>query len=353
MTGDELLEFVQRQTFGYFWEFAHPSSGMARDRGNADGTGGRDLLSLGGTGFGVMSIVVAVERSWIGRADAIERLLTMLAFLQNAESYNGVFPHYLDGATGKEVTFWPDNAGGDLVETAYLMAGLLCARQFFGAKTYMEEELRHEINTLWQNVNWSWHTKGNHVLFWHWSPKHERGQYQTIEGWNECLIAYVLAASSPTHPVSAKVYHEGWAGGQVFKNGKDYYGIPLPLGPDFGGPLFFAHYSFLGLDPRKLQDQYANYWEQNLHHTRINYEHCVQNPKGYRGYGPNCWGLSASEGDQGYAAHAPNNDRGVITPTAALSSIPYTPEEFDESLAPFLFRSWAQALGQIWLRRCL
>lgn len=184
-------------------------------------------------------------------------------------------------------------------------------------------------------MNWNWHAKGENVLYWHRSPKLEREPPQTVRGWNECLLTYVLAASSPTHPIAASAYHEGWAKGDQFTNGKSYYGIELPLGPDYGGPLFFAHYSFLGLDPRGLEDRYADYWEQNRRHTLINYEHCVRNPNKYEGYGPDCWGLTASDGDGGYYPHAPDVDKGVIAPTAALASMPYTPEQSMRALRHF------------------
>ncbi|MFZ1108926.1 MAG: glucoamylase family protein [Rhodomicrobium sp.] len=336
--GDEaLLDLVQRQTFGFFWDYAHQRCGMALDRAPADGSGGNDLIAVGGTGFGIMAILVAAERGWIARSEALDRISAIVRHLEAAERYNGVFPHYMDGCTGKEVAFWADNAGGDIVETSYLVQGLLTARQYFRARSHRETVLRNRIESLWREVNWNWHTKGEDVLFWHRSPKLEREPPQTVRGWNECLITYVLAASSPTYPIAASAYREGWAKGDQFANGKAYYGIELPLGPDYGGPLFFAHYSFLGLDPRGLEDRYANYWEQNRRHTLINYEHCVRNPNKYAGYGPDCWGLTASDGDEGYYPHAPDVDRGVITPTAALGSMPYTPEQSMQALRHFYF----------------
>jgi hypothetical protein len=336
--GDEaLLDLVQRQTFGYFWDYAHQRCGMALDRAPADGSGGDDLIAVGGTGFGVMAIVVAAERGWIGRAEAVDRVLVIVGHLETAEQYSGVFPHYMDGCTGREVAFWADNAGGDIVETSYLVQGLLTARQYFSASSPKESDLRNRIEALWRAVNWNWHTKGDDALYWHRSPKLERESSYTVQGWNECLIAYVLAASSPTFPIASSAYHEGWAKGDQFANGKPYYGVELPLGPDYGGPLFFSHYSFLGLDPRGLEDRHADYWEQNRRHTLINYEHCVRNPNGYAGYGPDCWGLTASDGDEGYCPHAPDVDKGVITPTAALSSMPYTPEQSMRALRHFYF----------------
>jgi hypothetical protein len=322
-----LLEAVQRQTFRYFWEFAHPVSGLARERSNGD----PDVVTSGGSGFGIMAILVAAERGWIGRDEALERLLTSVRFLEKASSYHGAYPHWLNGATGRTIPFSRKDDGGDLVETSYLIAGLLCARQYFTGPG-REAELRSRINRLWREVEWNWHVRdGANVLFWHWSPNNGWSMNHEIRGWNECLVTYLLAASSPTYPVPARIYHWGWANGRDFTNGRTYYdSFTLPLGPNFGGPLFFAQYSFLGLDPRGLSDTYANYWDQNVAHTLINRAYCVANPKGHRGYGPSCWGLTASDNFQGYSAHSPTNDLGVITPTAALSSFPYTP---DESLA--------------------
>ena len=329
---EALLDLVQRQSFGYFLDFAHPESGMARDRGRSDGTVENDLLAVGGTGFGIMATIVAAERGWISRDDAVARLLKMLDYLGKADSYNGVFPHFLDGATGKEMPLWADNAGSDIVETSYLAAGFLCARQYFDRDNAAENKLRAGVASLWENVNWNCHTKDGSALHWHWTPD---GLRQKVEGWNECLITYVLAASSPTHPIGASSYGEGWTKGAAFRNDKDYYGIRLPLGPKLGGPLFFAHFSFLGLDPRGLKDRHADYWEQNLNHCLINYEHCVRNPNGFKGYGPDCWGLTASEGDNGYFPHSPDEDKGVIAPTAALSSFPYTPWQSAAALRYF------------------
>jgi hypothetical protein len=214
--------------------------------------------------------------------------------------------------------------------------GLLCARQFFDGSDAAESRLRDTIKALWVDVEWDWHTRGgSNALYWHWSPKHAWSMNHEIRGWNECLITYVLAASSPTHPIKPDVYHRGWAAGAGFKNGKEFYGIKLPLGPDYGGPLCFAHYSFLGLDPRGLKDRYADYWEQNVNHTLINREHCIRNPNGFKGYGQHCWGLTASDDQMGYHAHAPDHDIGVIAPTAALSSFPYSPQHSMSALRHF------------------
>lgn len=338
LTDDQLLDLVQKQTFRYFWDFAHPVSGLARERSNEAYDYGNEVVTTGGTGFGVMAILVAVERGWITREQGLDRLLKMINFLRKADSYHGMWPHWLNGATGKVIPFSRRDDAADMVESAYLFQGLLCARQYFDRTNPKEEELRNKINWTWGEAEWNWFTQGGrNVLYWHWSPNYGWAMNFEIRGWNECLIAYILAASSPGNAIEPQVYHQGWVNSWFFKNGKEFYGIRLPLGFDYGGPLFFSQYSFLGLDPRGLKDQYADYWEQNRNHTLINREHCVRNPKGFKGYGPDCWGLTASDNHEGYNAHSPENDLGVISPTAALSAFPYTPEYSMQALKHFYF----------------
>jgi hypothetical protein len=342
-----LLELVQRQTFRYFWDFAHPVSGLARERSNHAYDYGWETTTTGGTGFGIMAVVVAAERGWITRDTAVGHLLKMVRFLAKADKYHGVFPHWLNGETGKVIPFSSKDDGADLVETSYLMQGLLTARQYFDRNNDRERELRNRITWMWNDVEWDWHTRGGiSVLYWHWSPNNGWSMNHEIRGWNECLITYVLAASSPRYAISPDVYHRGWANSSHFRNEREYYGIKLPLGFDYGGPLFFSHYSFLGLDPRGLKDNYADYWTQNLRHTLINREHCIRNPNGFKGYGPNSWGLTASDNHQGYGAHSPTEDLGVISPTAALSAFPYTPQYSILALKNFYFnlgdRIWSE-----------
>ena len=333
-----LLDLVQRQTFNYFWEFAHPVSGLARERSNKAFDYGDEVVTIGGSGFGVMAILVATERQWIGRDTAVKHLLKTVNFLLKANSYHGIFPHWLNGATGITIPFSRKDDGGDIVETSYLFEGLLCARQYFSQQTPLENQLRERIGWLWNGAEWNWHQRdmGN-SFYWHWSPNNGWSMNFELRGWNECLITYVLAASSPSYPITESVYRKCWAESNHFINGREYYGIKLPLGFPYGGPLFFAQYSFLGLDPQGLKDRYANYWEQNVNHTLINYKHCVINPNHFKGYGENCWGLTASDTYNGYNAHSPDNDLGTISPTAALSSFPYTPEYSMKALKHFYY----------------
>ena len=340
LADDALLEIVQRQTFRYFWEGAHPASGLAFDRRTSrkrarDG----DAITIGGSGFGVMALIVAAERGWITRAAALERLDRMLDVLLRARCYHGAYPHFMNGRTGDAIPFGRKDDGADIVETSLLVMGLLCAREYFARDTPNEAAARARISLLWNDVEWSWFTQGaSEVLYWHWSPYNGWAMDHRIHGWNECLITYLLAASSPRYPIDPAVYHRGFANGGAFRNGKAWHGIELPLGMPYGGPLFFTHYSFCGLDPRGLTDQYADYWAQNVHHVRINRAHCVENPGKFEGYGESCWGLTASDDPWGYSAHAPDNDNGTISPTAALASLPYAPAEVLSVLRHFLRR---------------
>ena len=324
ISDDSLLSVVQRQTFKYFWDFAHPDSKLARERN----TSGQTVTS-GGSGFGIMAIVAGINRGFVTRAQGLARLQAMVGFLKNtAQKFHGAFPHWLDGTTGQVIPFSQKDNGADLVETSYLMMGLLTARQYFSGADPAETTLRNDITALYNAVEWSWFRQGNqNVLYWHWSPNYNWEMNHPIRGWNECLITYVLAASSTTYGIPASVYTNGWAGNgpNGFINGNTYLGIQLPLGPPYGGPLFFAHYSFLGIKPTGLSDAYANYLTQNTNHTLINYQYCRTNPLNQYGYSDSVWGLTASDIPGGYAASSPTNDLGVIAPTAALTSFPYTP----------------------------
>jgi len=335
ISDNELLTLVQHRTFNYFWNYGHPVSGLARER-----LGSAETVTTGGSGFGLMALLTGIERGFITRAQGFARLDTIVNFLSlpSTDKYHGVFPHWMNGTTGKTQAFSTNDDGADLVETAFLFQGLLTVQAYFKNGDTSEKALCQKIQTLWENVEWTWFQQnGQEKLYWHWSPTKGWVMNMPVSGWNEGLIIYVLAASSPTHPISKSVYTNGWAGNGNIRNGSSYYGITLPLGESRGGPLFFTHYSFLGLDPRNLSDTYANYFAQNQAHARINQAYCAANPNGNYGYSARCWGLTASDIPNGYTASSPNNDIGVIAPTAALSSFPYTPVESMAALRYFYY----------------
>jgi hypothetical protein len=328
MSDEELLTSIQEATFRYFWDYGHPISGLARE---ALGSG--EKVTIGGSGFGVMAIIVAAERGFVSRPNAAARVLRILTFLETkAQRYHGAWSHWLDGSTGKTLSFSRYDDGGDLVETAFMMQALLTARQYFIAPHAMEKEIRARATRMWQAVEWDWYLgePRGQQLFWHWSPTYGwKIQHKLGDHFDECLITYLLALASPTHAIAASCYTNGWAGPDPKKyvNGESYFGIQQPVGWPMGGPLFFTHYSFLGFDPRPWSDPFCNYFENNRAIARIHHAYAVANPGKHKGYGEAVWGLSASRGPDGYRAFEPRHDEGTVAPTAALSSMPYTPQE--------------------------
>ncbi len=350
ISDEKLLDTIQHLTFEYFWDGAEPVSGCARERIHMDlvyPQNDQDIITTGGTGFGLMALIVGVDRGFISREEGTARFRRIVTFLKESDRFHGVWPHWLDGTTGRVKPFSPNDDGGDIVETAYLVQGLLTVKQFLDASVPYEKEIQEDIDRMVNEVEWDWYQRGENVLTWHWSPRVDWKIGFRIGGYNECLIAYVLGASSTTHPITKEAYDEGWARNGAISGITEKYGYRLNLLQKgvkvYDGPLFWAHYSYLGLDPRQLKDQYGDYWQHNVSQVLIDRAYCSENPKGYKGYGPDCWGLTASysTGEYtgpaedsvgkitipvGYAAHSPERDFGVISPTAALSSMPYAPE---------------------------
>ena len=334
LSDEAMLDTLQRAFFDYMWKGAEPKSGMAYERIHMDGDYGYDdpsIITSGGSGFGIAGIIVAMDRGWITRAEGVARLKQIVTFLTRANRFHGVWPHWLY-PSGRIAPFSDKDDGGDLVESSFLMEGLLCARQYMDSTVATEKEVIDGINTLWHEMEFDWYRRdGQNVLYWHWSPNYGWDMNFKLEGYNECMIVYILAASSPTHSVPAACYHQGWARNGNIRSNAVYYNYPLLLrhngAESTGGPLFWAHYSWIGLCPKGLSDKYADYWDAMRGHVMSDYAYCVANPKGYINYSDSCWGLTAGYSVDGYSAHAPNNDLGVITHTAALSSFPYAPKE--------------------------
>lgn len=361
MTDAELLTMVQQASFRYYWDGAHPNAGMALENRPGD----PHLVATGASGFGIMALLVGVERGFITRAQGRQRMRKILSFLEGTDRFHGAFPHFLNGQTGEVRPHFGDyDDGGDLVETSFLMQGLLAARQYFRD----DQKIYDRITALWEGVEWDWYRRfeDSKFLYWHWSPNHGWKLNHPLIGWNETMITYLLAIASPTHSVPAKMYHTGWAGtseraieyrqgwgktteGDHYVNGNTYYDITLPVGVGRGGPLFFTHYSFLGFDPRGKRDQYANYFKNNRRIAQISRAYSIDNPLGHEGYGADAWGLTASDGPDGYHPQEaiPRHDTGTITPTGALASFPYTPGASMAALKHF-YRDRAQQLWGIY-----
>jgi len=347
---NELLDMVQESCLRYYWEAAHPHSGMAMDTVPGD----ENMVAVGASGFGIMALVVGAEHGFITREECAGRLLTITRFLRTADRFHGVWPHFLNGASGKVIPYFGKyDDGGDLVETAFLVQGLLVARQYFNRDTPGEAEIRQTITDLWRGVEWDWYRKepSSDFLFWHWSPDYGWHISHPLVGWNETMIVYLLAIASPTHPVPASLYHTGWAGqsdlavryrhewsrttqGDHYTNGHAYHGFKLDVGEGDGSDLFFTQFSFLGFDPRAKRDRYTDYFRNNRNIVLINHAYCTENPGKFVGYGAGCWGLSAGI-NSGGGRPLPRDDNGTICCSAALGSFPYTPKESMAALKHF------------------
>jgi len=347
-----LLDQVQRQSFDYFWKGGEPISGAARERIHTDGIYPHDdaeVVTSGGTGFGIMATLAGIERGFITRAEGYQRLNQLTDWLAKADRFHGAWAHWMY-PDGKAKPFSKMDDGGDLVETAFLVQGLLAARQYFKNGNKAEKELATKMDQLWKEVDWKWYTQGENVLYWHWSPNYDFKKAFAVKGYNECLIMYILAAASPTHPAPVAAYHEGFMRGGAIKTDREYYGLPTVLdyydSNDMAiGPMFWSHYSYLGLDPRGLSDQYGDFWVLTQNHAKMMHRHAVANPYEYKGYSEKCWGLTSSYSMKGYAGHNPQEDFGVITPTAALSSFPYTPKESMDFLK-FMYQEQDTLIGE-------
>lgn len=325
VSDDELLDIIQKTTFNFFWTDGSPDCGLALDASERPLTD----CTTGGSGFGIMFIPAAIERGFITRQEGLDRMVQIISFLKNkAVRFHGAFPHRINGATG-EVTLWQgaDDDGADLLETSFLMMGLLTVRQYFDSNSEVETTLRNDITGLYENVEWSWFTRGEDALYWLWSPTVDWKATFMCKGWNETLITYVLAASSPTYPVKKTAYDNGWATNGAIKNGKTFYGYTLPFGPDYGGWPGYSQYSFLGINPYGLKDQYGDFELQLKNVHLINHAYCVENKKGYYNYNADCWGYTGT----------PSADKGLIQPYAAVGALPYTPEESMSAIRYFYY----------------
>jgi exo beta-1,2-glucooligosaccharide sophorohydrolase (non-reducing end) len=331
MTDDELLTMVQEASFRYYWKAAEPHSGMTRE----NRPGNDDMIALGASGFGIMALVAGVDRGFITREQGVNRMLEITSFLERADRYHGAWSHFISGRTGHTMaTFGIFDNGADLVETSFLMEGLLTARQYFDRPDAKEQELVQRITRLWEGVEWDWFlTPKRDAIWWHWSPDYSYYIANRLTGWNEVMITYLLAIASPTHGIPASTWITGWTGSDVgtpYANGKTFYGIRLPVGgPGTGGPLFFTDYSFMGLNPAHVTDKYTNYLDQVKAQTLINYRYCLVDPEHWKGYGADEWGITAVDGPDGYVPYEPTHglDDGTIAPTGAVSAMAYAPEQ--------------------------
>lgn len=355
-TDAQIIEMTQKDALKYFWDYAQTNSKLARERYHTDDpSNDANIVTTGGSGFGLMTILVGIKNGYVSQPEAVSRLTTALDFLQNANRFHGAWPHWINGTNGSVIPFGTKDNGGDLVETAFLAQGLICVREYFKSSTNTSElALSQKADNLWKGIEWNWYTQGQDALYWHWSPNYNFEMNMKLQGFDETLITYVLAAASPNYSINKSVYQNGWARNGAIKSSGSQFGIPLVVNHNGAsgtvGPMFWSHYSFLGLNPRGLYDEYVNYGDATTNHAKIMYQYCVTNPKGFSGYNSKSWGLTASysrnaDGTTGYSAHQPNNDLGVISPTAAISDMPYTPTESMDFLRFLYNENYSKYIG--------
>ncbi|MDB5232400.1 MAG: hypothetical protein JWN76_3205 [Chitinophagaceae bacterium] len=343
---DELLSYIQQHHFDYMWNGAEPSSGLARVRLLFDNPEkDHDIITVGGSGFGVAGILVGIQRGFVTRKDGVDRLDRIVTFLTKAQRHHGMWPHWIRAVTGETVPFanaTSKDDGGDIVESAFMMESLLCVRQFLKDGNKQEKAIAKQIDQLWREMDWDWYRNNNDFIFWHWSPNYGWEKNFPLKGYNESLMAYILGASSPTHSIPKSAYYNGFGRGGEIVNKNSLYGFPLVVkhntGEAYVGPMFWTFFSYVGFDPRGIKDEFGiNYWNVNVSQAKIQHAYCVENPKGFKGYGDNSWGFTAGYSVKGYSAHNLKNDKGVISPSAALGSFPYTPVESMKALKHYYY----------------
>jgi hypothetical protein len=311
---DAFLEEVQEASFRYFAEQHNPYNGLIRDSApNRPGVVSNAPATIAGVGFALTAYPVAVERGWMSRASARELTVrTLEFFLTSAEQHNGFFYHFLNFETGVRV----NHSELSPIDTALFLAGAL-----FAAEYYDDPKIRDLVEKIYERVDFTWMLNKGKTFALAWSPETGflRGRWDVF---SEGMLLYILAIGSPTHPIPVESWREMLRTAGSYR---DYRLIQMP-------PLFTHQYPHVWLDLRGQNDGLADYFENSVNASRANRAFCIEQASKFAGYGPNLWGLSASEGPAGYRAYgAPPGwtvvHDGTIAPTACGSSIVFTPEE--------------------------
>ena len=326
VTVKAMMDEQQKKIISLFYEGADPTTGMAYNNPKY-----KETLTTGASGMGVMCIVAGVERGWIDRAAGAEHIAKMTRFLKKATRFEGAWSHWYY-TNGAPYPFGNQVAAGEIVETAFMMGGLLTACEYFTGNSDAEKEIRENTQYFWETINWKKFIKGD-KLYWIWHSD-KVGQNNELElqmiGWNECLLIYILGMAAPDHlKIPQSIYSTSWKGWNFATPSRKTYGYLMPLGTEYGGSLFLSQYSFLGLDPRLMEDNDVYYWTQNVSHTMINRHYCIFEAPAEYNYSELNWGLTACGGcgsNSDYKGRRPfQDDDGVIAPTASISAYPFTP----------------------------
>ncbi|HEX7155025.1 MAG TPA: glucoamylase family protein [Thermoanaerobaculia bacterium] len=340
LTSEQLLDDVQQRTFNWFWETTNPKNGLVHDRWPT-----KSFSSIAAVGFGLTSYGVGVERGWITRDAAAQRVLTTLRFFLNAPSgpaaqgmtsYRGFYYHFLDMETGERFK----DVELSTIDTTLMLAGALFCQSYFDRDNETERAIREAAEELYRRAEWTFFHERPPLVSMGWTPENGLHDWD-YTGYNEAMLLYILALGSPTHPIDPSA----WQAYQKTYQWRTYQGQPHL---NFA-PLFGHQYSHVWIDFRGIQDAYMrekgiDYFENSRRATLAQRAYAIENPMGWRGYGADMWGLTACDGPTDaeleidgqkrrfytYAARgAAGNevrDDGTLAPTAAAGSMPFTPE---------------------------
>ena len=336
MSDDVLLDRLQRAAFGYFLRTCNLANGLTADTSRENSP-----CSIAVVGFALSIYPIAVERGWMARADAVARCLATLRFFRDSDQsgepqatgYKGFYFHFLDMQSGARV--W--NSELSMIDSALLLAGALTAASYFAANTSDEIQLRELVDVLYRRVDWCWALDGKSTLRQGWKPECGFLNYGW-DGYNEGIVLYVLALGSPTHPIESGSY-AAWTATYQWEN---LYGIDFL----YAGPLFIHQFSHAWIDFRGIRDRFmrekrCDYFENTRRATEVQREYARRNPRGWRGYDEDCWGLTACDGPSrplpglanqhrqvfGYVARGVpyGPDDGTLSGWASLASLPFAP----------------------------
>lgn len=357
MRSDEaLLDFLQQAAFNYFLETFHPESGLVADNSRENSP-----ASIAVVGFALSSYPVAVERGWISRADAVQRIVRVLRFFHDSDQsgspeatgFKGFYYHFLDTKTGVRV--WGSELS--MIDTALLIAGALTASRYFSGDSPDETELRNLTDFLYQRIDWHWAQDNGATIRQGWKPECGFLNYGW-EGYSEAILLYVLAMGSPTHPITGQCF-KAWTATYQWENLYDHDFL-------YAGPLFIHHFSHAWIDFRGIRDSFmreknSDYFENSRRAVYIQREYAQRNPHDFLGYNENCWGLSACDGPTapqqkisneirhffGYAARGVpyGPDDGSLSAPAVLASLPFAPDIVMDSIR-HIMQQYPQTLTQ-------
>jgi hypothetical protein len=318
--GDQaFLEDLERRSYQYFWDQASPTTGLVLDRTTTDGTPAdedhRYIASIAASGFGLTAICIASEHGWIKRTTARDRVRATLGFFANrALQEHGWFYHWMDVNTGERR--WRSEVSS--IDTALLVAGALTAREYF----LEDSEIAELATKIYERIDFPWMLNGHPTLLsmgWHPETGFIKARW---DDYSEHAILYLLAIGSPTHPITPDAWY-GWK-----RNWNEYAGYRY-LGKT---PLFTYQYSQAWVDfrgRREARGEHVNYFENSVNATLAHRQFCIDLAKEFPGYGPNVWGISASDSVNGYVGWGgPPRDRaidGTVVPYAAAGSLMFVP----------------------------